>query len=133
MVSALHLHLAACLDSKYLIHFKLNYLVSEMASIDFFLQSIQGRTWPIGLVILIYLVLTSTVGVHNGGQKIVGSFILNQFNDIFSKVLPISFFVSCFWSLLTMKLQKYYVIFVYILQGKMGKTENCETERKLHN
>ena len=69
MVSALHLHLAACLDSKYLIHFKLNYLVSEMASIDFFLQSIQGRTWPIGLVILIYLALNSTVGVHNGGQK----------------------------------------------------------------
>ena len=87
MVSALHLHLAACLDSKYLIHFKLNYLVSEMASIDFFLQSIQGRTRPIGLVILIYLALNSTVGVHNGGQKNVGSFILNQFNDIFSKFI----------------------------------------------
>ena len=27
-----------------------------------------------------------------------------------------------FWSLLAMKLQKYYIIFVYILQGKMGKT-----------
>ena len=26
------------------------------------------------------------------------------------------------WSLLATKLQKYYVIFVYILQGKMGKT-----------
>ena len=29
-----------------------------------------------------------------------------------------------------MKIQKYYVIFVYILQGKMGKTE--KTERKSH-
>jgi len=33
------------------------------------------------------------------------------------------FSVSGFWSLLVMKLQKYYVIFVYILQGKMGKAE----------
>ena len=30
-----------------------------------------------------------------------------------------------------MKLRKYYVIFVYIFQGKMGKTE--KTERKLRN
>ena len=28
-----------------------------------------------------------------------------------------------FWSLLATKLQKYYITFVYILQGKMGKTE----------
>ena len=28
-----------------------------------------------------------------------------------------------FWSLLATKLQKYYIIFVYILQGKMGKME----------
>ena len=36
------------------------------------------------------------------------------------------FLVFGFWSLLAMKLrkyEKYYVIFVYILQGKMGKTE----------
>ena len=49
MVSALHLHLAACLDSKYLIHFKLNYLVSEMASIDFFFAINSGphvANWP---------------------------------------------------------------------------------------
>ena len=32
-----------------------------------------------------------------------------------------SFLVS--WSFLATKLQKYYVIFVYILQGKMGKTK----------
>ena len=30
--------------------------------------------------------------------------------------------VFCFWSLLATKLRKHYVIFVYILQGKMGKT-----------
>ena len=36
-----------------------------------------------------------------------------------------SYLFSClvFWSLLATKLRKYYVIFVYILQGKMGKTE----------
>ena len=33
------------------------------------------------------------------------------------------FFVFRFWSLLATKIWKYYVIFVYILQGKMGKTE----------
>ena len=31
-----------------------------------------------------------------------------------------------------MKIQKYYVIFVYILQGKMGKTEKKQRE-KSHN
>ena len=40
-----------------------------------------------------------------------------------ASVLFIQFFVFSFWSLLATKLQKYYVIFVYILQGKMGKME----------
>ena len=31
--------------------------------------------------------------------------------------------IFCFWSLLVTKLRKYYVIFVYILQGKLGKSE----------
>ena len=43
----------------------------------------------------------------------------------------IPFFVFGFRSVLATKLQKYYVIFVYILQGKMGKTE--KTERILRN
>ena len=38
-------------------------------------------------------------------------------------VLFIPFFVFRFWSLLGTKLRKYHVIFVYILQGKMDKTE----------
>jgi len=38
-------------------------------------------------------------------------------------------FVFGFWSLLVTKLRKYYVIFVYILQGKMGKTE--KTRKKI--
>ena len=42
--------------------------------------------------------------------------------------LFIPFFVFGFWSLLARKLQKYYVIFVYILQGKMGKTEKNQKE-----
>ena len=33
-----------------------------------------------------------------------------------------------FWSLLVMKLLKYYLIFVYILQGKIGKTEKNRKE-----
>ena len=41
--------------------------------------------------------------------------------------------IFCFWSLLATKLQKYCVIFVYILQGKRGKKkknpeENHETK-----
>ena len=35
----------------------------------------------------------------------------------------IPFFVFGFWSLWGMKLRKYYEIFVYILQGKVGKME----------
>ena len=40
-----------------------------------------------------------------------------------------------FWSLLATKLQKYYVIFVHILQGKMGKTwkENHATKVNTKN
>ena len=34
-------------------------------------------------------------------------------------------FLITFWDKVT-KIQKYYVIFVYILQGKMGKTEKTE-------
>ena len=49
-------------------------------------------------------------------------------SDEVSFVSFIPFFVFAFWSLLATKLRKYYVIFVYILQGKMGKTE-----KKSHN
>ena len=49
--------------------------------------------------------------------------ILNAFVSL------IPFLVFGFWFLVTFgdkvtKIRKYYVIFVYILQGKMGKTEN---------
>ena len=40
--------------------------------------------------------------------------------------------IFCFWSLLATKLQKLYVISVYTLQGKMGKTEK-KTEKKSLN
>ena len=42
----------------------------------------------------------------------------------------IPFLVFGFWSLLATKVQKYkyHVIFVYILQGRMGKTENKRKE-----
>ena len=49
-----------------------------------------------------------------------------------SNVSFIPFLVFGFWSLLATKLRKYYVIFVYILQGKMGKTEK-KSERKSRN
>ena len=40
----------------------------------------------------------------------------------------IPFLVFGFWSLLETKWRKYYVIFVYILQGKMGKTQKKQKE-----
>ena len=40
----------------------------------------------------------------------------------------IPFLVFGFWSLLATKLRKYDVIFVYILQGKMKKTEKNQKE-----
>ena len=48
---------------------------------------------------------------------------------IFVSFIP--FFVFGFWSLLATKLGRYkiyYAIFVYILQGKMGKTEKNQKE-----
>ena len=42
-------------------------------------------------------------------------------NDFVNSFIP--FLVFGFLSLLATKLRKYYVIFVYILQGKMGKME----------
>ena len=38
------------------------------------------------------------------------------------------FWFLVFWSLLVTKLQKYYVIFVYILQDKVGKMEKSQKE-----
>ena len=43
-----------------------------------------------------------------------------------SIVLFIQFLVFGFWSLLWTKLWKYYIIFIYILQGEMSQTENNE-------
>ena len=60
----------------------------------------------------------------------MGSRIANSENELFleTNVSFIPFFVFGFWSLLATKLRKYYVIFVYILQGKMGKTERKRKE-----
>jgi hypothetical protein len=38
--------------------------------------------------------------------------------------------IFCFWLLLATKLRQYYVIFVYILQGKMGKMEKNQKENR---
>ena len=57
---------------------------------------------------------------------------LEYFLAKFTNVLFIPFFVFGFWSLFgneVTKIQKYCVFFVYVLQGKMGKTEK-KTERK---
>ena len=52
--------------------------------------------------------------------------ILNDFDLVSMALIKVKkcFFhpIFGFWSFLTKKLRKYYVIFVYILQGKMGKT-----------
>ena len=41
-------------------------------------------------------------------------------------------FSFCFWSLFK-KIQKYYLIFVHILQGKMGKTEKNMSDQNTKN
>ena len=57
---------------------------------------------------------------HNDGAKI----FMQSYSNYSCFVHPI----YGFWSLLATKLQKYYVIFVYILLGKMGKTEKNRKE-----
>ena len=62
--------------------------------------------------------------------------MLLQENENVTNVSFIPFLVFGFWFLVTfgdkvMKIQKYYVIFVYILQGKMGKMK--KPERKSRN
>ena len=47
--------------------------------------------------------------------------MVNYYLKIITNVLFIPFFVFCFWSLLVTKLQKYYVIFIYILHGQDGQ------------
>ena len=55
--------------------------------------------------------------------------IFQKLRFYFVCVSFIPFFVFGFWSLLATKLQKY-VIFVYILQDKSGKTEKNGKKRK---
>ena len=49
-------------------------------------------------------------------------------NDVKTFVSSIPFLDFGFWSFLKKKLRKCYVIFVYILQGKMGKTGKKQKE-----
>ena len=60
---------------------------------------------------------TKTVKMH---PKQIGARVFTESHLMFRSS---HFFVFGFWSLLATKLGKYYVIFIYILQGKMGKTE----------
>ena len=56
--------------------------------------------------------------------------MVNYYLKIITNVLFIPFFVFCFWSLLATKLWKYYIIFLYILQGKMEKNGKKITQLK---
>ena len=52
----------------------------------------------------------------------------NSFAVALTKISVFAHPIFCFWFLITFgdevtKIQKYYLIFVYIWQGKMGKTE----------
>ena len=60
--------------------------------------------------------------------------MVNYYLKIITNVLFIPFFVFCFWSLLVTKLQKYYVIFIYILHGqdrKKGKENHATKVTKI--
>ena len=71
---------------------------------------------------------------YNGIQGFPTNYTLTKFLELHAEITGIvcltyllmfhssHFSFLVFWSLLATKLRKYYVIFVYILQGKMGKT-----------
>ena len=83
---------------------------------------------------LTWWVLKSKVFAQKSTEKLhdlididIGEAANTQQNNTFLIYVSfIPFFVFGFWSLLATKLQKYYIIFVYFLQGKMGKTETNE-------
>ena len=70
--------------------------------------------------------------VHIGGQNIWKVELILAISEgiSFKTIFRFWFFVS--FGDEVMKIRKYYVIFVCILQGKMGKTEK-KPERKSHN
>ena len=72
------------------------------------------------------LKIKTSSGTIMDTDSIESDSILGEFYSYLCFVHPI--FVFGFWSRLRIKLRKYYVIFVYILQGKMGETEKKRKE-----
>ena len=77
-----------------------------------------------------------TINLRHNGNKMLSEVVFLFFKPRnFTRFIEFIAFLA-FWFLVTFgykvtKLQKYYIIFVYILQGKMGKTE--KRGRKSHN
>ena len=82
------------------------------------------------LYLEVHHLLSYYVSMYHLGsyQKYHTKLLALFFKMCFFYVSFIPFFVFGFWSLLATKLQKCYVIFVYILQGKMDKTEKNRKE-----
>ena len=77
---------------------------------------------------------------QGAGIGIESKIFLRQERRLFLRLLCFVHTIFRFWFLVTFgdevtKIQKYYVIFVYILHGKMGKMGKMEkeTERKSRN
>ena len=74
-----------------------------------------------------------TINLRHNGNKMLSEVVFLFFKPCnFTRFIFCSshFWLFGFWSLLATKLQKYYIIFVYILQGKMGKTEKMERKSR---
>ena len=106
----------------------------KLIFIEFSAISKLAEKYSFGKLYLeVHHLLSYYVSMYHLGsyQKYHTKLLALFFKMCFFYVSFIPFFVFGFWSLLATKLQKCYVIFVYILQGKMGKTE--KTERKSCN
>ena len=77
----------------------------------------------------VHLVVDSYESMYYESYKCI-TILDHEHLSFLSNVSVIPFFVFGFWSLLATKIRKYYVIFVYNLQGKMGKTEKREIESR---
>ena len=96
-------------------------------------QNSEKRSWWIQnkVASASYFVILNFSGQNfvNGpeGKRVVQEFPLLAKAAVYRSVHPI----FGFWFLVTfvdevMKIQKYYIIFIYILQGEMSQTENNE-------
>ena len=74
------------------------------------------------------------VTVHKSAETIQGQKLFTEIQFVlsFKRTVPYSCRSSHFWLLLAKKLQKYYVIFVYILQDKIRWERQKKNRKENH-